>query len=183
MQVAQLVGEVRVCPVLVAHGSRTPVAEGLGRDLQRPRRSARRGTPRRPALGPAGTSFWSGALDKVGHGPLQDLDLHGQAPVVPAELDDRFLLGGRQAIFHPVIDVGLVVHPVLERRHGRCRSRPPPPGGAPVRRRATATASCLNPLGLAWAWLASSRGSLPLIRDVKPGRGSPRCSVERWHDP
>ena len=59
VQIAEIVGQVGVLPGALADRVGEPLVEGLASKAQH-RRSAKRGSPRSPALGPAGTSFWEG---------------------------------------------------------------------------------------------------------------------------
>lgn len=56
VQVKQHIGQVRVVPIALAEGILEPLVVTLLGKAQH-RRSARRGSLRRPVLGPAGTSF------------------------------------------------------------------------------------------------------------------------------
>ena len=106
VQVEQGVGQVRVVPVTLADRALMPLVERLTARAQL-RRSARRGSPRRPVLGPAGTSPWEGAFREIGGGAAQYLDLQHETPVVASQLNDLILLSARGAALRAVIDVGL----------------------------------------------------------------------------
>ena len=81
VQIEQRVGQVGVLPVTLAEWVYLPLVEGLASKAEH-RRSAKRGTPRSPALGPGGTSFWEGVLGEAGGGATQDLVLHHETTIV-----------------------------------------------------------------------------------------------------
>lgn len=93
------------CPSHASRTARPTTRVTTGGRSPEPRRSARQGNPRRPNLGPEGTST---ARRSSGRSTPKDLVLHLEPPILTPEPDVLLLFARRQTIFQAVIDVGVV---------------------------------------------------------------------------